>query len=154
MRRGGHERPSRLLLAVEALLHHRQRPREVSHLVARPVDRDLYAGAFLGEFQRRLAQRAQPADQAARQGDAEDQRQRQPGEGGVEERPSDDRHRVSDLVDRLARGQHVHAGRRFLNGIAAWMYSLSLIDTNEYRGCPCWKAKMTSESSLVTASAP
>ena len=102
MRGGGHEGTAGLLLLPEPAAHDRERPREIADLVAGAVDGDVGRRSRLSQLEGRLAEAAQPADQPTRQRDAEDQREEQRGQSGVQERLADRRDRVADLVERFA----------------------------------------------------
>ena len=63
---------------------------------------------------RRLAQPAQAADDRGRQRDAEDQRQREAGQRGVQERSAHGGHGVAEGVERFAHDQHPVVDGRIL----------------------------------------
>ena len=83
MRRGRDEGPARLLLVLKLLLHLVKGPGQVADLVPAALGGHLHGRTLRGELKRRLAESAQAPDDRARQRDAEDERQSEPGQGGV-----------------------------------------------------------------------
>ena len=131
VRRGRDERPARLLLLLQALLHLVEGPGQVAHLVAAAVGGHGDRRPVGGELERRVAQAAQAADDRGRQRDAEQERQGQPGQRGVQERRADGGHGGVHGVQRLAHDQDPVLGSAartdVVKGRAARAYCVSPI---------------------------
>ena len=106
MRRGGHERPPRLLLPAQPLLHRRERTREIADLVARAVLGQLDVEAALRHVERTRVQPAEAPQQRRRDREPKQERDRQPRQRRGGERVAHVAGGCGDVVEWLDERDH------------------------------------------------
>ena len=110
VRRGAEEGLAGALLGLQARAHGLERAREVADLVVRAVAREGLADVALPQASGALAQALEAPQQAEAQHDAEEQRDRQPGDRRERQRAAHDRDRRPAVVQRLGEDERDRAG--------------------------------------------